>query len=156
MAVIDGRAVCTTAPCSAYANFDGLECVVTCVSNLYEVLDNGEKRCALDCAHWYYANVHGKCTRKNGWLAAAIVCPIIVVLIIIILVIILLVSRKRQREMDIMRMQDSMVREVKISAGPRSPAPARLGGSTQKARTSAKKKEQAYVSQLRMLDQVNI
>lgn len=104
MAIIDGRAVCTTAPCSGYANFDGLECVVTCASNLYEVVDNGEKRCALDCAHWYYANVHGKCTRKSGWLAAAIVCPIIVALIIIVLVIILLISRKRQRELDIMRM----------------------------------------------------
>ena len=91
MAVIDGSAVCTTAPCAAYANFDGLECVVTCASNLYEVTSDGEKRCALDCAHWYYANVHGKCTRKGGWLAAAIVCPIIVVLIIVVVIIILLI-----------------------------------------------------------------
>lgn len=49
-----------------------------------------------------------------------------------------------------------MVREVKISAGPRNPSPVRLSGSTQRARTSARKKDQAYVSQLRMLDTVNI
>lgn len=49
-----------------------------------------------------------------------------------------------------------MVREVKISAGPRSPSPVKLGGSTQRTRTAARKKDQAYVSQLRMLDTVNI